>query len=103
MVETNQITVEIIFAAVDQLWRKTLKCPVGFTVGEALAGSGLHEAFPDLSADSVSVGIFGVACAMDQVLSDDDRVEIYRPLHFDPKESRRRRALHKLSKKRARR
>jgi hypothetical protein len=35
------------------------------------------------------------------VLHDNDRVEIYRELVFDPKDSRRRRATHKEAAKRA--
>ncbi|MDB5959149.1 MAG: RnfH family protein [Massilia sp.] len=38
------------------------------------------------------VGIFGKKKPLDTVLRDGDRVELYRPLLADPKESRRRRA-----------
>lgn len=38
------------------------------------------------------VGIFGKKKSLDTVLRDGDRVELYRPLLADPKESRRRRA-----------
>lgn len=40
-------------------------------------------------------GVFGKAQAADAPLADGDRVEIYRGLSFDPKESRRRRAEHR--------
>jgi putative ubiquitin-RnfH superfamily antitoxin RatB of RatAB toxin-antitoxin module len=39
--------------------------------------------------------VYGRACAPDHVLQDGDRLEIYRPLDFDPQESRRRRAAHR--------
>jgi len=38
------------------------------------------------------VGIFGKRVSLETRLADGDRVEIYRPLAMDPKESRRRRA-----------
>ncbi|MFA5596121.1 MAG: RnfH family protein [Pusillimonas sp.] len=95
------VRVELVLALPDRIWRKALVLPAGTTVGDALDASGAAEAFPGLVNEDVSVGIYGVACPLDQVLSDADRVEIYRPLHFDPKESRRRRALHKLAQKRA--
>ena len=39
------------------------------------------------------VGVYGRRVALDHLLADGDRVEIYRPLRVDPKEARRRRAL----------
>lgn len=55
------------------------------------AGAAPAPAAPfDLAAHPV--GIFGKKKAPDTVLRDGDRVEIYRPLLADPKESRRRRA-----------
>ena len=38
------------------------------------------------------VGIFGELCGRAAVPRDGDRIEIYRPLRLDPKESRRARA-----------
>jgi hypothetical protein len=38
------------------------------------------------------VGIFGEVCGRDRVLTDGDRVELYRSLRNDPKQSRRQRA-----------
>ncbi len=41
------------------------------------------------------MGVYGQRCRDDYILADGDRLELYRPLQFDPKESRRRRAMHK--------
>jgi len=54
--------------------------------------SGIMMDFPDLELEDAKVGIFGKVAAMTTVLSDGDRVEIYRPLIADPKEVRRKRA-----------
>jgi putative ubiquitin-RnfH superfamily antitoxin RatB of RatAB toxin-antitoxin module len=40
----------------------------------------------------LEIGVYGRRCEADTPLCDGDRVEIYRPLNFDPMESRRRRA-----------
>ena len=52
-------------------------------------------AFPNLDLSLHRVGIYGKLKPPDTVLRAHDRVEIYRPLLADPKESRRRRASKK--------
>ena len=47
---------------------------------------------PDLDMTQYKVGIFGKLKTLDTVLHEHDRIEIYRPLLADPKESRRSRA-----------
>jgi putative ubiquitin-RnfH superfamily antitoxin RatB of RatAB toxin-antitoxin module len=51
--------------------------------------------FPALDTPGGRLGIFGKRVKRDAVLKDGDRIEIYRPLIADPKDSRRRRALEK--------
>jgi putative ubiquitin-RnfH superfamily antitoxin RatB of RatAB toxin-antitoxin module len=69
--------------------------PVGSTVQLALELSGVQTAFSDipelLSRGHLSLGIWGRSCRADHVLTDQDRVEIYRPLRVDPKVARRER------------
>ncbi len=100
-VEAASIRVEVMMAWPDRVWCKVLVLPAGATVADALAASGAATEYPDLFNEGPSVGIYGVACPLTHTVSPDDRIEIYRPLQFDPKESRRRRALHKLAQKRA--
>lgn len=64
----------------------------GATVGEAVVASGLLARFPEISLAGAAVGVFGERAALDDVLEQGDRVEIYRRLVADPKEARRRRA-----------
>jgi putative ubiquitin-RnfH superfamily antitoxin RatB of RatAB toxin-antitoxin module len=82
--------VEVVYALPDRADVSVLELPPGATVQDALAASGVaaRHAALDLS----QVGIFGRRVAPDAVLSDGDRVEVYRPLPLDPKEARRRRA-----------
>jgi putative ubiquitin-RnfH superfamily antitoxin RatB of RatAB toxin-antitoxin module len=68
-----------------------LTLPAGATLGEALRASGVLERHPQFDPARQAVGIWGRVCALDTVLKEGDRVEIYRPLQVDPKEARRRR------------
>lgn len=91
--------IEIVFPAVTGLWRQSLEVPEGATVGEALAASDFSRVFPEYADPAPAIGIYGEHCASERVLSPGDRIEIYRPLVFDPLESRRRRAQHRKTPK----
>lgn len=64
----------------------------GTTVEAAIKASGVLEQCPEIDLGLYKVGIFGRLVALEQALEDGDRVEIYRPLIADPKETRKRRA-----------
>ncbi len=61
------------------------------TVAVALVQARAQAPEIDVPWDA-DVGIFGELCGRDAVPRDGDRIEIYRPLKADPKESRRERA-----------
>jgi putative ubiquitin-RnfH superfamily antitoxin RatB of RatAB toxin-antitoxin module len=65
--------------------------PVGSTVADAIAASGLRTEFPRLELEGLTVAVWSRKAAMDHVLRDRDRVEICRPLKVDPKVARRER------------
>lgn len=87
--------VELVYALPDTVWRKQVALPVGATAFEAVQSSGVLSDFPELDSGHLTLGIFGRLCTQQHVLRDGDRVEIYRPLVFDPMESRRRRQQHR--------
>ncbi|SAI02043.1 Uncharacterised protein family (UPF0125) [Bordetella ansorpii] len=89
------LRVQVCHAAAASAWQRDLTLPAGATVADALAASGFAQAFPGIDPWRHGVGIYGHACVPDAPLSDGDRVEIYRELRFDPKESRRRRVEHR--------
>ena len=64
----------------------------GMSVFDAVRASGLLERYPEVDISTQSVGVWGRRCALDTLLHEGDRVEIYRPLLLDPMEARRRRA-----------
>ncbi|MFA5520312.1 MAG: RnfH family protein [Castellaniella sp.] len=89
---SSTIRVEVVHALPQGAWRRRLRLPAGSTAGDAVAQSGFLAAHPEQSPGRISLGIFGRRCHADQVLADQDRVEILRPLEIDPMERRRRRA-----------
>lgn len=68
-----------------------LRVPAGTTLAQALQASELAQRFADLDLAHAPVGIWGRKAGREQVLRDQDRVEVYRPLRVDPKVARRER------------
>ena len=93
MSEAETIRVEVAYALPDKQAIVPLAVAAGTTALEAVQQSAIAEQFEQLViSDSVKLGIFGKAVPPGQVLREGDRVEIYRPLHADPKEVRKARA-----------
>jgi hypothetical protein len=89
---TPHLAVTVVYSpcagAVDEV---TLSLPTGSTVADALRASGMQQRHAGLDLERVAVGVWGALRSRAQVLREADRVELYRPLSADPKESRRRR------------
>ena len=68
-----------------------LSVPPGTTVSDAIALSRIAERCGELEI-ATHAGIYGRVVAPETILTDGDRVEIYRALIADPKQARRRRA-----------
>ena len=92
MVEAKKINIEVAYALPEEQVIIPLQVNVGTTVVQAIELSGVLEQFKDIDLATSKVGIFGKAEKPDTELREKDRVEIYRPLIADPKESRRKRA-----------
>jgi len=84
--------VEVAYACSERQYLVTLELEANMTAGEALRKSGLLERFPEIALAACKLGIYGRPVAPERVLKAGERVEIYRPLKFDPKEVRRERA-----------
>lgn len=65
----------------------------GETVEEVILRSSILDQFPEIDLTINKIGLFGKLCELDDEPYEGDRVEIYRPLKIDPKQSRRNRAL----------
>lgn len=92
MADASTMNVEVVYALPSDQRLITLEVPAQTSAREAIERSGLLAEFPDLDPAACGVGIFSRPIDLDTVLSDGDRVEIYRPLQIDPKAQRRARA-----------
>ncbi|PKM36951.1 MAG: RnfH family protein [Gammaproteobacteria bacterium HGW-Gammaproteobacteria-10] len=86
------IRVEVAYAKPEEQVILNTTLPEGATVEDAIIKSGILVRFPEIDLSQAKVGIFSGACKLNHVLKEFDRVEIYRPLLHDPKESRRSKA-----------
>ena len=92
MAVPQTIEIEVVFAAPERQEIRKLTLPVNSTVNTAVNLSELQSLFPQYSLKDCSVGIYGKIVSRDYILSNADRVEIYRPLNQSPTDARRNRA-----------
>lgn len=86
------IRISVVYAPVPRNVKEVhLTLADGSTVANALQASGLLVQFADLNPQGMLAGVWGRRTGLNQVLHDQDRVEIYRPLKVDPKVARRER------------
>ncbi len=80
----------VVYALPDRQFQWQVTLTDADTVAAALAQAREQAGEVAVPWDS-QVGIFGALCDRNAVPRDGDRIEIYRPLKADPKESRRER------------
>jgi putative ubiquitin-RnfH superfamily antitoxin RatB of RatAB toxin-antitoxin module len=90
-----ELKVQVCYARPGFCFLRDLALPEGTTLQAAIECSGVKAEAPEIDLGVNRVGILGKLKPLDTVLRDKDRVEIYRPLIADPKESRRKRAIKK--------
>ena len=85
-------TVEVAYALPDR--QRVVQLPLrdGMTALGAVQAAGLEREFPEIAGSDLVLGIYGRRVAATQLLRCGDRVEIYRPLKFDPRDARRKAA-----------
>jgi len=92
MDSAEALQVEVVYALPQRQVVRVLSLPAGSRVVDAIRASRLVEEFPEIDSATCALGIFGERVDPDTALRTGDRVEIYRPLQADPRETRRRRA-----------
>jgi uncharacterized protein len=92
------IEVEVVYALPLVQDATVLRVPMGTTAQQAIALSGVTHRHREIDFARDRVAVYGKLVALDVVLQDHDRVEILRVLQADPKQARRRRALHRKRK-----
>ena len=99
----GRITVEVVFPLPERQGLVKLDLPQGATVRDALLAYRSTAPNAPESAAAVpaepTVARYGHLLALNDSLSDGDRLDILRPLVVDPKEARRRRAALHAGKK----
>ena len=88
----QSIRVEVVHALPTRQIALSVALPEGATVRDAVMASGILEAAGLTPVALDAVGIWNRVVTADSVLTDGDRVELYRPLLADPKDARRKRA-----------
>ena len=84
--------VQVCYATPVHEYLRDLVVQEGTTIEQAIVQSGVLADIPGIDLATQPVGLYGKKRALDTVLRERDRIEIYRPLLADPKESRRKRA-----------
>ena len=88
----KQLHVQVCYASAVHETMRDLVVEEGTTIEQAIALSGVLREYPAIDLALQPVGLYGKKRPLDTVLRERDRIEIYRPLVADPKESRRKRA-----------
>jgi putative ubiquitin-RnfH superfamily antitoxin RatB of RatAB toxin-antitoxin module len=91
----DALQVYVIYATPQDEFVHPMRVAPGTTIGQAIEGSGVLARFPEINLVTQPVGIYGKKKTLETVLRERDRIEIYRPLVADPKDSRRKRAAKK--------
>lgn len=91
----ERVGIVVCYATPTQEFLREMEVEQGTTIGQAIEASGVLAAFPEINLVTQPVGIFAKKKTLDTVLRERDRIEIYRALVADPKDSRRRRAAKK--------
>lgn len=84
--------VGVVYALPEKQTLLSLDVPEGTTVKQAIEKSGILARYPSIDLAAQKVGVFGKLAALDAVLEDGARIEIYRPITADPKTVQRRAA-----------
>ncbi|MDP3843091.1 MAG: RnfH family protein [Oxalobacteraceae bacterium] len=88
----GNLQVQVCYAKPEIQLLRDVSVPPGTTLQAAIVQSGILDEMPEIDLSTCRVGVYSKLKTLEAILRDGDRVEIYRPLIADPKESRRRRA-----------
>jgi hypothetical protein len=88
--QSPEPVVEVVYALPQRQRVVQVALREGMTAREAVTASGLAGEFPELETGPLLLGVFGRRVDGAQPLHAGDRVEIYRPLKSDPRDTRRR-------------
>ena len=82
------IAVQVAYASETEQCVLDLNVPEKTTVRIAIEQSGILQRFPEVNLMQNKVGIYSKLVKLEHELQQNDRVEIYRPLKYDPRQRR---------------
>jgi len=85
----HNLSISVVLALPGEAYTVDLRLPAGSTIRDAIAQSGMDRLFPDIVIDSLACGVWGKRVNPATLVTEGDRVELYRPLRVDPKNRRR--------------
>ena len=89
MTAQSTIKIEVACALPNRQRIICLDVESGCSARAAVKQSNIQKEFPDLDIANCQLGIFGLLAEDSRCLSSGDRVEVYRPLINNPRDSRR--------------
>lgn len=87
-----KVVVQVVYALSGTQEVVEVELEEGAPVEHALNASGIPARHPEIDLKTQRIGVWGRPVTLATGVRDRDRIEIYRPLSTDPKQSRRRRA-----------
>lgn len=90
-----RLRVEVVYVSLAVQDVVAVEIESGATVLDAFNASGLAGRHVSIAGVEPVLGVFGKLVPLQRPVQEGDRVEVYRPLQADPKESRRSRASRK--------
>ena len=91
------IQIEVVCATPERQCLLAIEVAVGSTARAAIAATDIADRFPEIDFSTCALGVFARQVNDDYILSDGERVEVYRPLANDPQVSRLARAAIKAA------
>lgn len=92
MTEAGRKHCTVAYATPERAWLWRVELPAQASIAQALEAARRLAGLEEVPWDSARVGVFGQLCGREAVPRDGDRIEIYRPLRHDPRQSRRARS-----------
>jgi uncharacterized protein len=83
------VNIEVVFALPDHQVLVALNVDTGTTVEAAVAQSAIGDMFSSEDLSAYQAGVWGKVVERDHRLQEGDRLELYRPLQMDPRDTRR--------------
>jgi uncharacterized protein len=89
----NNISVTLVYAqSSENQYIRTVVVPAGSNILQVIEACGICADYPEINLEVNKVGILSQVLPLTTIVQAGDRIEIYRPLIFDPMHARRMRA-----------